>query len=314
MDWEKVELNDVDRGSNYLVGTIKNGSSMSNGFNFLETNELVGNFDGINTFMDYVKSKMPEPRQKDSDYRDSLQNRDNGFNAFSSYKKAVDTFRDNPESLVDFVDNEERINGGESSGTQVEYDITGDFIDMSRFIEGIPETFGFLSDGNPRSKRIDIIVVGAYPCSVNHESISARSRRILRLVDWLESNNVRCKLSVMFGNECALLNIVVKRYDEHLDVNDLAVAFHPEFLRRLTFRFMEYSDTITYTYGSGVVLNNWFNNNDYNVPFTNGDHTLIIGNSIYEIDREFDNIESRLSEAIVDNYLPDNDRMFKILM
>ena len=80
-------------------------------------------------------------------------------------------------------------------------------------------------------------------------SIRYRGERIIRLIDALESMGVRCELVVIDSGKTAHIECVVKEYESPLILEDLAVATHPEFSRRLCFRVAEYSKTYDEGYG-----------------------------------------------------------------
>lgn len=135
------------------------------------------------------------------------------------------------------------------------WDLTGDYIDIGRYMTGEPEVFGCEIDngeslnGKVVSIRLNASVSGA----VKPETICARGVTVLVAVDLLESLGVRCEVYVSSGAEAAWsgagndpalehydFNVLVKRSSEPVDPDRLAFAVaHPAFFRRLGFRCEE---------------------------------------------------------------------------
>lgn len=216
---------------------------------YIYDGELVGSFNGVKTFLNYLKTEMPKP--KNSHYNSSIsKGSKSDFQSFTSYDVALNTYINKSETLVDFTEIEEVLQSFDEIGKDVEYDITGDFIDIARYMEGIPEVFGSLHNGLVRKYRANITLNLSWIWSAKAETINYRLKKMLSLVDWLEINNIRCSITAISSQECSHLEINVKDYDETLDLRELAVVSHGDFLRRMVFRFDEWSDTISSGYGS----------------------------------------------------------------
>jgi len=219
-------------------------------FRYLKPGTIVVLADGVGELMDMVGEKMSTPKQDG----DSDANYGGDFWTFKSFKEAVNIFRNKPESVVKYDPAELSIRDNDESGTQVEYDVTGDFIDMGRFMEGIPEAVGTMRAGNARNRRVNFVINLNQWANVKAKDVIHRGERILRLVDALEAGGVRCQLTGIDSNECAHIEVVIKQHQEPLTITDLAVALHTDFKRRIVFRIDEYSKTWDYGYGSPFVF------------------------------------------------------------
>lgn len=218
----------------------------------LGTNEMVVIADGVNVFLDYVSKEFPTPKQDGSS-----SNRGGGhgsFNFFSTYEECMDVFRNKPSNLVDFDPTELDILDFNESGNDVEYNVTGDFIDIGRFLEGVPEAMGSMHNGKVRERRVRIIVNGSHASSTDHKNISKQSQRICRLIDGLEHSGFRSEVLAVQSGGSAHTEVTVKHFDEPLSIENIAVATHPEWLRRIEFRIDEWSETWTWGYGSSTLL------------------------------------------------------------
>lgn len=272
----------IDTSDGVVMGEITSTPELD----YLEKGALVVLADGLDKFLDMLVEKMPKPKKGESSVASG---RDN-FNAFSSYQEAMDTFRGAPEKISDFDPAEIRIRDESESGSVVDYDVTGDYIDMGRYLEGIPESWGSMHGGQARNRRATIVVNLNNSAGMGHETIKHRAERTLRLVDALEAGGIRCELKAISSTQCDHVEITIKQHAEPLTIQDLAVVTHPEFLRRALFRVKEHSKTWDWNYGWALkfgdsitpeLLDN--GNNDELDIFIDGD--------IRNVDEQFDKLE-----------------------
>lgn len=236
------KLKVIDQGTGYVISEVAGRMPLP----YLKETALVAQFDGVDTCLDFVTKNMPDPKREGS----STDRGRGSFNAFASYDEAITTFRSNPESVVRFDPSELRIKDESEAGSTVDYDVTGDYIDMGRFMEGIPESVGTMHSGNARNRRVNLTINLNQWWGMEHETITHWGERILRLVDALEGGGIRTQLTGILSNETMHTEVRIKQHDEPLTISDLAVVTHPEFLRRIGFRIAEHSKTWQYGYGS----------------------------------------------------------------
>ena len=283
---EQSELKQVDNGQGYFVGEVAGNRG---GFNYLKDGALVAYFDGIDTALDFVAAKMPNAKRGKS----SSDVGRGWFNAFDTYEEALSTFRERPEEVVKYDPGELRIKDESESGVSVEYDVTGDFIDMGRYMEGIPEAVGTMRSGTARNRRVNIIIDLSYSAGTEFDTIVRRGERVLRLVDALESGGVRCNITVIESTECGHFEFVVKQHNEPLTISDLAVATHPEFLRRILFRIDEHSKTWEGGYGSSIAFSGALTPERLKST-SNDELNIFLGSNIYDAEGMFDKLERLL--------------------
>ena len=284
---DKIKV--LDSGDGYTMGEVATTPSH---LRYLKPGTIVTLFDGVDKALDFITTKMPEPGRGDS----SVSTGRDGFNSFDTYDEAMGTFRDKPESVVKFDPSEIRIKDESESGSTVDYDVTGDFIDMGRFMEGIPESVGTMHSGNARNRRINIIINLNQWAGIDHHAITHRGERILRLIDALEGGGIRCQLVGIESSQCNHVEVQIKRHDEPLTISDLAVITHPEFLRRAIFRIIEHSKTFDHGYGHARTFGESVE--PEHIESTNNDemNIFIDGNleHIGNIDQRFDQVEKLL--------------------
>jgi len=288
------ELTKVDQGSGYFIGEIKTQHPK---FQHLERETLVGLFDGLDTMLEFITENMKTPKSSTFD-SSADRGHDGGFHTFETYDKALDIFRNKPEQVVKFDPSELRIKDESEAGTFVEYDVVGDYIDMGRYMEGIPESWGSMKNGNARNRRVNIIINLSQHAGIDEKDIAHRGERILRLVDALEAGGVRCQLRGIESTACNHVELIFKQHGEPLTISDLAVVAHPEFLRRVLFRFKEHSKTIDWGYGSPRAFVNSIDNHPELLHTDNNDEMTIMVDAnmegISSIDSTFDKLEKLL--------------------
>lgn len=282
----------VDRQPGVVVGEVRGKHKL---LRHLKQDELVVLADGLDSLLTFVQDKMPHAKQSKSSERTRDPWDDSDFNAFDTYQEALDTFKHHPEKVVTFDASELRIKDESESGSVVDYDVVGDYIDMGRFMEGVPESWGSMHNGNARNRRVNIMVDVSQWWGISHSDVTHRGERILRLVDALEAGGVRTELTAIESSGCTHTEVILKRHDEPLTISDLAVVTHPEYLRRILFRVIEHSKTFYSGYGHASDLEDSINRNPHMLHSGNNDeiNIFIAGNmqGISSIDSNFDKME-----------------------
>lgn len=279
----------TDQGPGYIIGEM---TEKYTNLNYMVNGTIVTLFDGLDRALDFITTKMPQPKQGNS----SVSTGRDGFNSFNTYEEAMTTFRNKPESVVKFDSSELRIKDESEAGSNVDYDVTGDYIDMGRYMEGIPESVGTMHMGNARNRRMRIIISLNQSAGISHEFIQHRGERVLRLVDALEAGGVRSELTGIESSECNHFEVKIKRHDEPLTISDLAVITHPEFLRRAIFRTIEHSRNYRSGYGSAIGFGQAVTPKIIESE-SNSEITLFIDGNFREnqrIDDRFDQVEKLL--------------------
>ena len=242
------DLTNVRSGLGYQIGELPHKHDQ---FDFLKSGTLCGFFDDIGSLfraIDVLNYKPKHNKSSDDSGR--------SFYAFDSLRHAIDVFTNKPHTIRNFKPDDRDLTAEDAIGQEVHYDVQGDYIDIGRFLEGIPEVFGRMEGGNPNSLYVTLLFNTNVVSSVSADSISFKQKQILRLVDWFESRGVRCKIRAFASTQCCHLDITVKDYSDPVDMNALAVVSHPDFLRRIVFLYDEQSKTWQSGYGSPTYFSN----------------------------------------------------------
>lgn len=245
---EQDEITVTNSGTGYVIGEFIKEQHPD--LRYIKESELVCFFDGLDNMLNFMNKEMDTPKRDGASSREGR----GSFNVFETYEETVDVFRNKPQTIVKFDPAEMRISEESESGNRVDYDVTGDYIDMGRFMEGIPEAIGTMHNGNARNRRMNFYLNLTESAGMDKEDVIHRGERVLRLIDGLEANGVRCQITVLDSDECAHMEVLIKRHEEPLSITDLAVVSHSEFLRRIGFRVWEYSRTWRFGYGSSIAL------------------------------------------------------------
>lgn len=227
------------------------------------------------------------------------------FHTYKNLAEANDVFFNRPETIRQFSINDEKLVSRDSPGKDIQYDVTGDYVDIDRYLEGVPENFGQMIMGNPKSVFATINILNSAVHYTEPEYMLHKQKRIMRLVDWLEAQEIRCQIVLTEDSEVSYTQIVVKEFQDHFDLNHLAVGMHPDFFRRTMFLIMEQSKTWTYGYGSSIEYDKRMLKYRPNpedglyvyvggyIPFDQGKN-----HGIGELDKSFDLIEDNIQRMI----------------
>lgn len=290
------DITTTDTGTGYSVGEYSGTKPL---LGIMHQDALVGAFDGVNTLLDYVGRKMPTSKGN---------GRSNGpaekdFFEFGSFAEAMKVYKLNPSSIRKFTENDTKLEGGDASGIQSLHDVTGDTLDIGRFMDGEPECFASLTNGTPRGKRVHIVATIGFQGSAQASDILDRSKRIVRLVDWLESQQIRVQLTGLHFNQIMLYQVNLKQYHEPLDLNDIAIMAHPDFPRRIGFRIAEHSKRYTTNYGNSGDFVRYMSTHPDTITSTDANELVVfVGNQrMYDVNSDFDQLEGKLAEVLADD-------------
>lgn len=179
---------------------------------------------------------------------------DYSFNHFRTFEEATKTFITDPNSLV------QKTNLGDLSipsvpHMEVEYDVTGDFFDVGMLLDGVPEHWGSIPYTRPSNIYASIVFNISTSWRVKPIIKQLYSMYIVSLCDWLESYDIRVRVTGRYETNCATAEVNVKNYDEPSDLAMLAVVSNTDFLRRVIFRVIEHSNTYNPYYGMYQPIN-----------------------------------------------------------
>jgi hypothetical protein len=289
------DLHDVQKGTGYYVGKLNEQHKI---FTYLRANALVVNTDSVQATFRLFKELNWKPNRGKSSDSSKASNRD--FYFFNNLKEAIDVYTNNPRQVRTFKEESIKLTAEENIGKDIQYGVTGDYVDIGRFLDGEPECFGIAYNGNPAGLQATILFNVSTPWYIDEALLNHRAARMLRLVDWMESQGVRCQMRAIESTECAHMDIRVKAFEDAVDMNALAVATHSDFLRRVAFLVAEQSPTWDGGYGNATVYTRCMMT-DYKADPDNGLTIFIteIGRTDVEgIDKQFDLLRDKITDLL----------------
>ena len=271
---------------------------------------LIARFDSVpQLFKEIEQNKWKPQHSKASNLAG-----DGKFVVFKNLEEAHHIFQDEPWRIRDFDPNDDKIKHEDGVGNDVMFDVTGDYLDIGKFMSGEPEDFGNAIMDNPNNLFAEIRVGLAAAKWTTAEYILHKQKRILRLVDWLENHKIRTRVRAYLFTEIANITVTVKHEQDPFDVNHLAIVMHPDFLRRTALLVAEQSKNWQYGYGDAVDWDDRQLTSTYVDPDAPGIHVYIGGympyapddtergytfeNDVSKLDADFDKVEAAVQDML----------------
>lgn len=136
------------------------------------------------------------------------------------------------------------------------YDVTGDCIDVGRFVVGEPEDFMTLVDNglrreSPSPKIVRIVNNISASAGIGTETILRRGAALIVLIDVLERHGIRCRVDLSHCTQTRVRSgdrlehyVTVKEDGEPISIDKLAFFMaHGSALRRIMFSVVEHEST-----------------------------------------------------------------------
>ncbi len=228
---------------------------------------------------------------------------DRDFWSFGSLEEAIDVYKNHPDRIRTFDMKDDRLKTKDSPGRDVEFEITGDYLDIDRYLQGVPEVFGQVTMGNPRNMFCTINILSSYVSFTEVAYQDAKAMRVLRLVDWLEQQGVRTQIVSTADSDVMFSSVVVKQFQDPFDINHLAMVMHNDWLRRVLFLIKEQSPTWEWGYGNSRTYDKRMT--EYQPRPEDGLYVYVGGymsnhNDVSRLDKQFDEIERQIEKVIED--------------
>lgn len=162
---------------------------------------------------------------------------------------AINGWPEGLQRIRESIEAMEAITASLAVRPEVHYDVSGDYVDMGRFVTGEPECMAQFHEVELPQTAVKIIRIVANVCcssGIDADGFVKRGAATLALIDALENSGRRCELIITMGNgpsDGTRLEYVipVKKSGEMVEMDRLAFVFaHPAFFRRLVFAAMEH--------------------------------------------------------------------------
>jgi len=132
---------------------------------------------------------------------------------------------------------------GEENGYSIEYDVTGDYIDVGQFIEGVPECFGQVTTQEMPREEVRIMVATMGHCGIHQDQFYNKGAAITALIDQLKRTHfvtldLVCDASGICGHKLEVTFHIDMKNDYSRDLIAFCLA-NSGFLRRIWFAIAE---------------------------------------------------------------------------
>ena len=276
-----------------------------------EDGRIFANFESIPDLFRTIEQRGWTP--KGSKASDTPSTPGSEYLVFKNLAEAHNVFLNEPWRVRQFSQKDDRLRLEDNPGNDVFFSEQGDYLDVGRFLEGDPENFGNSIMGNPARVFAEINVNLAAAKWTTADYMMQKQKRLLRLVDWLETYGIRCHVRCSVSTDVGSFSVTVKEPQDPFDLNHLAVAMHPDFLRRTVLLVLEQSEKWEFGYGDAVEYDDIALKSTYADP--EDGYSIYVGgympyspkdtptgysyeNDTKQIDRDFDNIETEIARLI----------------
>lgn len=211
---------------------------------------IINKSNKFETFEDFVaQAKVPIPYKFSVSHRDNKDR--NPWDGTNTFTEALDLANNGwPEGTNKVLAMRAKIDHIIKDLTNARsaayvYDISGEFVDVGRYLTGEPECFvkedGY---GNINKPIVKIIVNVGASSSMSCETLIARGVSVVAAIDILEALGRRVEAWIGKNTRCGNIRhellVNVKHANQPLDIDRLTfAAAHPACLRRLCFSILE---------------------------------------------------------------------------
>lgn len=187
----------------------------------------------INALVDYVSKHIP----KDGS---SIEVGDKEWFGTSSLEGAIDLFRNNRSGLLPKGFKRHKINNVHSLGADVEFDVTGDYLDIGRYMSGEPEVFGTNINGDLTGKVVSVYINASVTAYWSAEEVMQGAEKLAEVINALYVSGAKVSTTFMSAEETQWIEVKLNDFGDPLDPVDLIAVASPAFIRRLCFAINNY--------------------------------------------------------------------------
>lgn len=242
--------------------------------NFKRENLLLGNYrnhyqkDGNNYYLrDFKLEEFYDfvAQQKD-DGKVASHKKDEKFRGTKTFEEALKLAREGWKEGLDGLEYYEDIAYRDyaikeaNNMWDVSLNVSGAYVDIGSYLEGVPECMcDFVA--KDINKFADVIINPSCSCWVKKETMFKRGREILKLIDVLEKNHIKTRVSTLNifctgdinEGDRYIVKVLIKDYNELLDQNRIVFPLcNVSFVRRFSFASLELEKDIRGDFGCPI--------------------------------------------------------------
>lgn len=193
----------------------------------------------IRSFVDYVSRH--KPKEGSSTYTSN-----DGWYGTKSLDQAIDLFRNKRHELLPKGFQQKYIKNINANGIDVEYNVTGDYLDMGRYMSGEPEVFGTNINGDLTGKVVSVYINASVSASYDAEDVMLGAEKLAEVINALYVSGARVSTTFMSAEETQWIEVKLNDFGDPLNPVDLVAVASPSFIRRLCFAVNNYHHVSTH--------------------------------------------------------------------
>lgn len=187
----------------------------------------------IRAFVDYVSNHKPKTGS-------STYTHNGGWYGTKSLDQAIDLFRNKRHELLPKGFQQKYIKNVNANGIDVEYNVTGDYLDMGRYMSGEPEVFGTNINGDLTGKVVSVYINASVSASYDAEDIMLGAEKLAEVINALYVSGAKVSTTFMSAEETQWVEVKLNDFGDPLDPVNLIAVASPAFIRRLCFAINNY--------------------------------------------------------------------------
>ncbi len=182
-------------------------------------------------------------------HQSSLDERSSNWTIFKTFKEFNDIVlgRKRSDIIENFINDRIRepaalksllnYEQGYSNIFRDDFDISGFYVDVGRFLSGEPECF--MNSCKSVNELVDIYVSGSIHCHTSAQAYMDDVLLLARLVYLLKLKGCNSRIFYCIDSTYGSAKIKIKDYRDNLDLRALVVVMMPDFFRRYGFKLFE---------------------------------------------------------------------------
>lgn len=192
----------------------------------------------IRSFVDYVSQHKPKVGS-------SAYTSNDGWYGTKSLDQAIDLFRNKRHELLPKGFQQKYIKNINANGVDVEYNVTGDYLDMGRYMSGEPEVFGTNINGDLTGKVVRVYINASVSASYDAEDVMLGAEKLAEVINALYVSGAKVSTTFMSAEETQWIEVKLNDFGDPIDPVDLIAVASPSFIRRLCFAVNNYHNVTT---------------------------------------------------------------------
>jgi hypothetical protein len=193
----------------------------------------------IRSFVDYVSNHKPKSGSSTYTHND-------GWYGTRSLDQTIDLFRNKRHELLPKGFQQKYIKNVNANGTDVEYNVTGDYLDIGRYMSGEPEVFGTNINGDLTGKVVSVYINASVSARYDAEEIMLGAEKLAEVINALYVSGARVSTTFMSAEETQWIEVKLNDFGDPINPVDLVAVASPSFIRRLCFAVNNYFGVSTH--------------------------------------------------------------------